>query len=141
MCVSRCIHLLCFFFSFTFNPPAGWGGGGIKTFLKLAHTSTYFHVMHVVCVDLTRLYSQSSLFSGVSFGSRFSAIARAGPTGGPRYFNTAAQASVVHGCESMLTRPDPSGSGAVEIATRNGIIPGSMGLAQTHPTPTKSPAG
>ena len=36
----------------------------------------------------------------------------------------------------MSTRPDPWGSGAVEIAARDGIIPGSVGLAQAHP-PTK----
>ena len=39
----------------------------------------------------------------------------------------------------MPTRPDPRGSGAVEIATRNAIIPGSRGLAQAHPL-TKAPA-
>ena len=34
----------------------------------------------------------------------------------------------------MSTRPDPRGSGAVEVmevATRNGIIPGSVGLLKT----------
>ena len=40
---------------------------------------------------------------------------------------------VVYGCVSMSTRPDPWGLGAVEIATRNGIIPGSVGLTQAHP--------
>ena len=38
----------------------------------------------------------------------------------------------------MSTLPGPWGSGAVEITTRNGIIPGSMGLAQAHPL-TKHP--
>ena len=32
----------------------------------------------------------------------------------------------------MPIRPDPWGSGAVEIATRDGIILGSVGLAQAH---------
>ena len=50
----------------------------------------------------------------------------------------------------MSTRPEPWGSGAVEIvervktvetATRNGIVPGSVGLAQGHPLLiTKPPA-
>ena len=38
----------------------------------------------------------------------------------------------------MSTRLDPWGSGAVEIATQNVILPGSVGLAQAHP-PTKTP--
>ena len=33
----------------------------------------------------------------------------------------------------MSTRPVPWGSGSVEIAIRNGIFPGSVGLAQAHP--------
>ena len=49
-------------------------------------------------------------------------IARAVPTGGPRCAPTA-QAAVVYGRVGMSTRPDPRGSGVVEIATRNGIIP------------------
>ena len=39
----------------------------------------------------------------------------------------------------MSTRPDPWESGAVEMATRNGIIQGSVGLAQARPL-TKPPA-
>ena len=39
----------------------------------------------------------------------------------------------------MSTRLDPWEPGAVEIATRNGMIPGSVGLAQAHPL-TKPPA-
>ena len=39
----------------------------------------------------------------------------------------------------MSTRPVPSGSGLVEIATRKVIFPGSVGLAQAHPL-TKPPA-
>ena len=39
----------------------------------------------------------------------------------------------------MSTRPDPRGSGAVEIVTRDDIISGSVGLAQAHPL-TKCPA-
>ena len=48
----------------------------------------------------------------------------------------------------MSTRPEPSGSGAVEIveiATRNFILSGSVGLAQArpltkHPAATKQPS-
>ena len=39
----------------------------------------------------------------------------------------------------MSTRPEPRGSSGVEIATRNAIIPGSVGLAQARPL-TKNPA-
>ena len=44
----------------------------------------------------------------------------------------AAQAAVVYGCVSVSTQLDPWASGAVEIATRNVIAPGSVGLAQAH---------
>ena len=51
----------------------------------------------------------------------------------------AAQAAVVCGCVNMSTQPDLWGSAAVEIATRNAIVPGIVGLAQAHPL-TKPPA-
>ena len=44
----------------------------------------------------------------------------------------AAQAAVVYGCVSVSTRLDPWRSGAVEIATRKVIPPGSVGLAQAY---------
>ena len=53
------------------------------------------------------------------------AAARAVNTGGsPHHFSSASCAAVVYGYVSMSTRPDPWGSGAVEIDTRNVILSG-----------------
>ena len=47
--------------------------------------------------------------------------------------NQKAQAAGFYGCVSMSTRLAPWGSGAVEVATQNVFLPGSVELAQAHP--------
>ena len=108
---------------------------------KKISSSPHFYVFsHTSCVNLIQLRSQSSWFSGVSFSSRDSdIIARELSLPAVPVTTPAAQAAVVYGCVSMSTRPDSLGSGAVRTATRNGIIPGSVGLAQNYPLTTKTP--
>ena len=100
------------------------------------HTSTYFRTRRV-SIELGCLHNPAGFLACPSVPA-ITIIARAVSLPAVPGTTPAAQAAVVHGCVSMSTRRDPWGSGAVEIATRNGIIPGSVGPAQAHPL-TKSP--
>ena len=111
------------FFCFTFRRKE-------KIKAKAHHTSTYFHTPNVsIKLNCVR----NPAFSGVSFISRDSDSTNELSLPAVPVITPAAQAAVVYGCVSISTRPGPWGSGAVEAATQNGIIPDTAGLAQAHP--------
>ena len=84
--------------------------------------------VHVVCQLNSINCIRNPVLASVSLISRCSDSASC-PLPAVPVTTSAAHAIVVYECVSIWTRPGPWGSGAVEIAPRDGIIPGSLRLA------------
>ena len=81
------------------------------------------------CVHLALLCSQSSWFAGVSFGAR----GKDSASSPYRRSTLPLQQRKLPLYKESSTRLDPWGPGAVDIATRRIIHPGSEGLARARP--------
>ena len=95
--------------------------------------------IHVVCQFHSIAFAIQRCVPGVSFSSGGSDSAGCPYPRSPLLLQQRKLPFVVYGFVSISNRLEPWGSGTIKGATRNVVIPGSLGLAQAHAL-TKPPA-